>query len=1254
MTTKLFSFTFLIITVLFVVTPGWTLTPKETPVLLDNKEFFKPELSISTSSVPLDDLRGQLINQKQWDNFLAKYGSDFRVFLDPRSGAAVNILGPIPFIPGSGVNNSLQKSDLSNMLGRPVTKINSKIVSDLMRGFLKENAATMGIDLSQLGKVSASQVTDTLWQISVPQVVNGIQVRDARFMATISYGNLVMMGTEVWGNVKIDTNPKISAAQALDTGFKYAGGKVSNDLMWKEPGLEILPVTPSRGMAGEAYVGSVGEGYEHRLVWTFGFERAPELAQWEVIVDAHSGELLAFQDKNQYVTKRMTGNVYPLTDTGVCPTPQTCGSMQNDYPMPWANTGLAAPNNFTNSAGTFNYTSGTVTTTLAGQFVRISDTCGSISQSSTTGDLFLGGTNNQHDCTVPAGSSAGNTAASRSAFYEVNKIKELARGWLPTNSWLQSQLTANVNINLTCNGFWNGSTINFYRSGGGCRNTGEIAAVFDHEWGHGMDDNDAAGVLSNSSEGYADIAAIYRLQASCVGYGFFQTINDGCGQTSDGTGFNTDEAQQGAAHCDLNCSGVRDADFAKHNPNTADTAANYVCVSCLTGTEPCGRQVHCAAAPTRQSAWDFVNRDLNSAPFNMNSNTAYMTGNKVFYQGSGNVGAWHSCTCPSTSAGCAAANGYMQWLAADDDNGNVNDGTPHMTALFNAFNRHGMACSTPSPVNSGCSGAPTVAPTVNATAGDTQISLSWNSVAGASKYWVLRTEGHAGCDYGKALIASPTATSFTDTQVVNGRTYYYNVVAVATNNSCFGPAQSTCASATPTGGGGGDTTPPTTSITSPTNGATVSGTVNVTASASDNVGVTNVEFYIDSVLKGNDTTSPYSFSWDTTTYTNGSHSIFSRAYDAALNVGQSTTINVTVNNGGGGGGQTAVFDPVLQAPKCATVGSSCDTAAAIVIGRANLGPEPNQPNTINDSCADGTSGTFHSDESNDRLKVSTLDATNLAEGKTVRIDATVWAWTTPSQDHLDLYYAANANSPSWTFIGTLTPTVAGSQVLSANYTLPTGALQAIRAQFRYQGSASSCTSGSYNDRDDLVFAVQTSPITTVFSDNFETNQGWVTNPNGTDTATTGQWERGDPEATNDNGAKQLGTTVSGVNDLVTGRLAGSSAGAFDIDSGVTSVQSPLITLPSTGNLTLSFQYYLAHGSNSSSADFFRVSIVAGSTTQVFQSLGAAVNRNGVWTPVSVSLNSFAGQTVRILIQAADASTASLVEAGVDDVVITQQ
>ncbi len=178
--------------------------------------------------------------------------------------------------------------------------------------------------------------------------------------------------------------------------------------------------------------------------------------------------------------------------------------------------------------------------------------------------------------------------------------------------------------------------------------------------------------------------------------------------------------------------------------------------------------------------------------------------------------------------------------------------------------------------------------------------------------------------------------------------------------------------------------------------------------------------------------------------------------------------------------------------------------------------------------------------------------------------------------------------------------------------------------------------------------------TVVFSDDFEANLGWVTNPNGTDTATTGIWERGDPQATSDNGAKQLGTTTSGVNDLVTARLAGASAGVNDIDSGVTSIRSPAITLPATGTLTLTFNQYLAHGSNATSADFLRVSVIGTTTSVVFQRVGSATNLNGAWAAASANLTPFAGQTIRLLIEAADASTASLVEAGIDDVRITRQ
>jgi len=101
----------------------------------------------------------------------------------------------------------------------------------------------------------------------------------------------------------------------------------------------------------------------------------------------------------------------------------------------------------------------------------------------------------------------------------------------------------------------------------------------------------------------------------------------------------------------------------------------------------------------------------------------------------------------------------------------------------------------------------------------------------------------------------------------------------------------TCGSTPPA-----DTIAPTVSITSPANGSTVSGSVNVAANASDNVSVARVEFYIDSVLKSTDTTSPYGFTWDSTTIANGNHSILAKAYDTTNNVGTSSTITVTVNN----------------------------------------------------------------------------------------------------------------------------------------------------------------------------------------------------------------------------------------------------------------------------------------------------------------------------------------------------------------------
>ncbi len=266
---------------------------------------------------------------------------------------------------------------------------------------------------------------------------------------------------------------------------------------------------------------------------------------------------------------------------------------------------------------------------------------------------------------------------------------------------------------------------------------------------------------------------------------------------------------------------------------------------------------------------------------------------------------------------------------------------------------------------------------------------------------------------------------------------------------------------------------------------------------------------------------------------------------------------------------------------------------------------------------------------------------NAGPDQNVGVNATVTLNGTGSSDP---DAGPSALTYAWSQISGPAATITNPTSASASFVAATAGTYVFQLQV---------SDGAASATDTVSIVASTGPVT-VFFDDFETNKGWTINPNATDTATSGAWERGDPEATTSSGAKQLGATVSGLNDLVTARLAGASAGTNDLDGGTTTIQSPTITLPATGTLTLTFSYYFAHGSNSSSADFFRVLVVGATTVTALQELGTAANDNGVWAAGSANITSFAGQTVRIRIETADASTASLVEAGVDDVKIVQQ
>src|SRR5215467_10533173 len=151
-----------------------------------------------------------------------------------------------------------------------------------------------------------------------------------------------------------------------------------------------------------------------------------------------------------------------------------------------------------------------------------------------------------------------------------------------------------------------------------------------------------------------------------------------------------------------------------------------------------------------------------------------------------------------------------------------------------------------------------------------------------------------GNNLGAADSSSPYSVSWNTTGVSNG-SHTLSAVATATLGLQF---SATPITVTVNNGPPPDTTPPSVSITSPANGQTVSGTVTVSASASDNVGVAGVQFRLDGAnLGAEDTASPYSVSWNTGSVANGSHTLTAIARDAAGNRTTSAAVTVTVSNG---------------------------------------------------------------------------------------------------------------------------------------------------------------------------------------------------------------------------------------------------------------------------------------------------------------------------------------------------------------------
>ena len=724
----------------------------------DKRVIPAPTNGLDVATTPVASLSVSDTRRADWDSFRTATGASWSVYLDRRSGAPL-------LAEGSGISWEAAKAPTIDTLAAS------------LRTFIAAHQKVLLADDAELvlDRDASGEILTNVWQIVFTRAVAGVPVDGERYLFTIGHGNLISFGSPRWTRIDVSPVPEIDAAEAQTRLAAYMALTPADTVeRLDDAKLELIPLragTKPLGAVGK-YAGTFGAGYTSALVWRVALRVTGEPGTWVGLVDAHSGEIRSLVDDTRYA--RVKGGVYPISDDQQCPD----GCEQSGYPMPFADITINAATQNAGTLGVFSCSpaAATGTSTLNGQYVRVLDTCGPISQSvSCSADIDLqqsGGA----DCAVPAGASAGNTHSARSSFYHLNRIAEHARTWLPTRTWLNTRLVDKVNLNQSCNAYWDGSAVNFFRSSAGCNNTGELAGVFLHEWGHGLDQNDG-GNFDNPSEAYADITSFMQTHVSCIGRGFFK--NGNCG---------------GYGNSCLTCTGVRDQDWDHRVNHTPSTPADFGLNHCSGGGGPCGLEEHCEGYISGEALWDFAARDLPAT--GLDPASAWQLADKLWYKSRlGSGGDAYNCALPD-SDGCSANSWFEKLRTADDDDGNLANGTPHAAAIFAALDRHKIACgAVDDPSNQNSTTCPAIAaPAFLATAGATSAALSWTPVANAIGYRLLRND--TGCQAAMTRLTVLTGSSYTDAGLINGFPLYYTIQAIGANAACDGNLSS-CVAVTP-------------------------------------------------------------------------------------------------------------------------------------------------------------------------------------------------------------------------------------------------------------------------------------------------------------------------------------------------------------------------------------------------------------------------------------------------------------------------
>jgi uncharacterized protein (TIGR03382 family) len=520
-------------------------------------------------------VQAEFVRSPAWQRFTRAEGAGWRGRFDELTGVPHRMFG-------AGID-----------MGPVSTR--EEVVKGVM-GLIDRNPDLFGVSGQDLTPRSVRYApTLDIWYVELDEVRGGIPVFHGGVTARVRFGKLVMMGADTWPGVPVTGHGSLTAGEALDAAITHGPASwVEHTDVSSE--LKLLPLTDA-------------DELQLRRVWEIRSTTADPVGQWVSLVDAETGELHNVHN----LVRFFAGSVYASHDErtvdGTDPVESPLEGLRITNGSDWTATDEFGEYQIKKSPD------GVYETSLQGDLIRVQDVNGNA-------ELLF---ENKH----PTFSANDASQAALDTYVFLDQVRQWGQVYAPEVGWTHGVNTSYVNLDDVCNAYYDGN-LNFFRAGSGCNNTGRIADVNYHEWGHGFHDH------------------------SLLAGWFDGSISEGIGDT---VSFLQTKDNEVAPYFNTNGWGIRDVDNDQRYPE--DYSLNAAAV-------------HFNGLIFGGSMWDLYNI------------IALEEGREYALDVTSKLLAGLIKGGPDIEAA------YDEAILVDDDDGDLSNGTPHECYIVEAFGRHGL------------------------------------------------------------------------------------------------------------------------------------------------------------------------------------------------------------------------------------------------------------------------------------------------------------------------------------------------------------------------------------------------------------------------------------------------------------------------------------------------------------------------------------------------------------------------------------